>query len=354
MTVNQSFLLHRSTYLKGSTLLYTSATRYIYYQAWYEGVVQTTNFSAATGDTSHLFSFSSSNNPTIDTALSPPRLFLARQSPKLTPPGDGVFMRGDFAGDLYLRDNGAGTYQSASSFAVNSNDTWGAWSDNAGELLLPDTSAGGLISFTSINWAAGTFSRNATKYNAIPGAGVNALGIVRNGAVVDDRCYVYNLNTGQLGWVHTGTGAYTSVVDYVNAPNIGVLCADNYLGSNPRIAMQRGVTNEGNNVDIYDTTGALVATINLPAESTTVYSNLSNFVFDYVNNYLWCKAGSSADRVIYVFDLNNYTIRDIYAAAELPSGTSNILPVPALGSPAGGIYAIHAPAGTYTQMYKLG
>jgi len=354
VTVNQTFLLNRSTYTKQSTLLYSSATRYVYYQAWYSGIVQTSNFSAATGDTSHLFNFNSSNTPAIDTGLSPERLFLGRQSPKFTPPGDGIFMRGGVSGPLYLRNNGAGTYQSANTTNINANDVWGAWSDNAEEFLLPDTSTGGLISYTSIDWAAGSFVRSTTKYNTIPGAGSQALAIVRNGTVVDDRCYVYNLVTGELGWAHTGTGAYTSVVDYANVPNVGVVCADNYLGSNPRIAMQRGVTNEGNKVDVYDTSGALVGSITLPSESTTTYNNLSNFVFDYINNYLWCKSSASTDRVIYVLNLNDYTIRDVFAQAQLPSGTSNIIPIPALGSPAGGIYAVHAPAGTYTEIYKLG
>lgn len=356
MSHQQLLIGKQITYTKGYELLYTSSYRYVYYQSWYSGIVQTTNFQFTAGDVTQLFNFNSSNNPIgEDTGLSPPRLFISRISPKLTPPGDAVYMRGDFEdGRLYKRDNGTGAYTVALGGNVNANDVYGQWNDTVAELILPYTVAGGIISYTSIDWGALTYTRNVTKYSAIPGSGVNSLQLFRNGSIVDGRFYVVNNATGQVGWANTTTGAYTQLVDYDNVVGVGIVCADNYLGSNPRVVVQRGTTGQGNYVDVWNTAGSLVGSIHLPDESTTAYATLRNWTFDYVNNYVWCKCDVSSDRVIYVLDLNDYTIHDVYAIADLPSGTNSIIPISGVGSPVGGIYALHAPAVTYTQIYKLG
>jgi hypothetical protein len=227
-----------------------------------------------------------------------------------------------------------------------------AYEDSNQALFLINGGAN-VYRISSLNWGAGTCTLDTATFNT---TGYTSPRLVLSGGMIDSRVYVFDADaTGAIGWVHAGTGVFTSVVSYANSVGNGntsspILCSPDYIGSSAIIATQCGTTNQGNYIDFYNTADTLVGHVQLPLESNTTYGNYQ-LSYDYVNHYLFVKAST---RAVYVIDMSTYTVVDTYTSAEMPDGM-NFFFAGALGSPAGGIYIISRPSGiVYNTIYKLG
>lgn len=334
-------------YVKQYTVLYTRPSgNYIGSNGTFENGVFEGNVSPGFTAT-ELYNFTASNSPiNSSTGMSPGRLYACRYQSKLTPPGDSIYWA-EFNTAIYLRNITTGSFQTISLPSLGF--SFAAYEDVTGQLF--SEAGGSLQAFTNLNWGAGTFTNNTSAFTS-----PFALTLVRNACLIDNRCYVVRtLGGGELGWFNATTGVYTQVTTYTNYSGRGIICADNYLGVNAFIAIQRGTTNQGNYIDIWESNGTLRGGIELPLEANNTYTNLSDGMsYDYAFGYLWLQNNASATRRIYVLDPAALSIVDIYSDAELPASSPSVLPLGPVGAAVGGVYAFKGTAGSYNEIIKIG
>lgn len=261
-----------------------------------------------------------------------------------TPPGWGIYT------DASLSTVNRWNIDDATEYVTATNQlSRFTWDDDAQALfcLRYNGSYTRVVKLSSFNWAAHTCTTNTTFGPAY------STDILDNGCLLQGRVYVCSdntINTGRMGWVDTSTGSYTELVDYAQDTGTGIVCADDYAGTNAQIAIQCGDTGNGNRVDFYNSSGTRTNQVTLAAESTTGYDTLHYWVHDRVNNYLWVKRNGAA--TVYVIDVGSGTLHDTWTSSDFPSSGAGLQLLGPVGAGSGGVYAIMG--SSLNKLYKLG
>lgn len=347
MTVNQSFLLHRSTYDKKHTLLETLSGAAAFlgrpYVDVFEGGVMHISASSTGGGTPDQRRLYQDGSLLLVGSVSGEYL-AGMYGETTTPPGYGIYSVS--ANAEIWRWNIDNVPERVASPTQMSRFTWSN-QEQALFGLRYNGSYTRLCKLSSLNFAAETSTADTAFGPAY------STDILANGGIVDGRVYICSdnaINTGRMGWVDALNGTYTELVDYAQDTGTGIVCASTYNGSGAVIAIQCGDTGAGNRIDLWDTAGSRAAQVTLASESATGYDTLGNWVHDRVNNYLWVKRAGSA--LLYVIDLSNGTVRDTWEAADLPDSGTGLQLLGPVGSPSGGVYAVGG--ATINKLYRLG
>ena len=337
------------TYTKQYTLLDTLSGSGIflgrpYVRTFDNGVMHiTVSTTGSTPDQRRLYT-SLDATTTVTTSSTATEYLNGLYAETTNPPGHGVYTDASLSAINRWNVDNVNEYVTATNQLSNFN-----WCNNQQSLfcLRYNGSYTRVVKISSFNWAAHTCTVDTAFGPAY------SSDILDNGCLIDDRVYICSdnaINTGRMGWIHAATGAYTELVDYAQDTGTGIVCADTYTGSNPKIAIQCGDTGTGNRVDIWSSAGSRTAQITLPAESTTGYDTLTNWVHDRVNNYLWVKRSGAA--TVYVIDLDSNTLHDTWSAGDFPSSGTGLQLLGPVGSPSGGIYAVMGSGPN--KLYRLG
>lgn len=309
--------------------------------SFYNAVLWAETNVGGAGKQTLVFDFGQSSSPinTIDHAGA--RFIFGTIYEESLPPGYVTLVSG--TNSLYRSPyDGVNPLQSVN-VGFNTNNIIAITSDRDNHVWLTHNAPVALWELTNVSWALGTVT--ATSIGTL-GAFTSPT-LTQRGGAVPGRAYVYEANTavtGRLGYVTAGAPyLYTEIKTWVNESNRPLLGGPYDDDADTFIYVESGDNNDANVVQKLEHNGTVSDSCRIAALSATSYAQITQMVYDYVNELLWIQVSTA----VYVIAVNAMTL--IYSGTLLRSARL-IGPV---GASNGGVYAVTTPSGTDNRIERI-
>lgn len=342
-------LAQSSTYTLGGSDVWATVDYLRNAVCFYNGVLYINHGPA--GQASHkiaVFNLASQSTPISDVNLGAYRPILGLIDEETLPPGYGFFVA---SGASFYRMDFNGTVQSANSGFGNADGLNYTVSEESQSAIFSPTRPS-LARWTNVNWGVGTATLNSNFGSLNPTYYVQELTL--NGGVIDSRVYLQiatNL-TGSavtpyyLAWIHSGTGALTTLATFANPVCASILAGSFGGGPDTVLYNLSGNAGEANVLQKRDLNGVLLSTCTLTGMSSsdfTLYKAIMSY--DSANDMLWIQK-TQGNYPLYCVRCSDMTL----VLSGDPSPKVKLIPY--LGHPSGGVVCMEVDSPT-NRLYRL-